>query len=155
MSLLLLNSFVNKQPLSLASSTNKISSNKCFGDRLITLQTVLSKTDQASLWNTIIIDVLGRSYWYLFCMHLHQINYNWNSCCKMFIYIYFFLRTSGKVRFKDILSLAIRLNRFIWNFCCILNTSLAGTITGLPLFPSPGTGENSLRLSDSKVNKIS
>ncbi len=64
---------------------------------------------------------------------------------------YNFLRTSGNVRFNGIRSLAIRLNRFIWNFCCIFRTSFAGTMTGLPLSPSPGTGEKSLMLSASKI----
>lgn len=62
--------YCNPLPRSLASSTSKISSNKCFGDRLITLQTVLIKTDQASLWNTIIIDVVGKSDRYFLLIHL-------------------------------------------------------------------------------------
>lgn len=68
------------------------------------------------------------------------------------IFFYNFLRTSGKLRFNGIRSLAIKLNRFIWNFCCIRSTSFAGTITGFPLSPSPDTGAKSLWFSASKFD---
>lgn len=46
-------------PLSLASSTSIISLSSDRGDRLITLQTVRKSVVQASLWNTITIEVVG------------------------------------------------------------------------------------------------
>lgn len=63
-------------PLSLLSSTRIISSNKCLGDLLITLYTVLSNVLQASLWKTIIIDVFGKLPTFVYrVMHLQSVNY--------------------------------------------------------------------------------
>lgn len=57
-------------PLSLASSTRIISFKSGLGDLLITLHTVRNKVDQASLWNTITIEVVGNSAGYCFDLHL-------------------------------------------------------------------------------------
>ena len=57
-------------PLSLASSTRIISFKSGRGDLLITLHTVRNKVDQASLWNTITIEVVGNSAGYCFDLHL-------------------------------------------------------------------------------------
>jgi len=60
-------------PLSLASSTRIISFKSGRGDLLITLHTVRNKVDQASLWNTITIEVVGNSVGYCFDLHLKSI----------------------------------------------------------------------------------
>lgn len=61
-------------PLSLASSTSRISFNNSLGDRLIMLCTVLSRVDQASLWNTMTTLVSGSSEFdgYTFLLHLDK-----------------------------------------------------------------------------------
>ena len=59
-------------PLSLASST-KIISCKYFGGVLfITLWTVLSKVDHASLWKHIMMDVVGKSVGYFVAWQLRR-----------------------------------------------------------------------------------
>ena len=51
--------FIIHSPLSLASSTKIISFKRARGERFITLQTVRNNVVQASLWNTITIEVVG------------------------------------------------------------------------------------------------
>lgn len=57
---------------SLASSTKMISLSRCRGDRLMTLVMVRSSTDQASLWNTMITDVVGKLLIYRLSRHLRS-----------------------------------------------------------------------------------
>lgn len=61
-----------KLPLSLASSTSRISTSRCLGERLMTLCTVRKRVLQASLWKTITTLVLGRSSGYTFVLHLSE-----------------------------------------------------------------------------------
>lgn len=129
----------------------------------MTLCTVRRRVLQASLWNTIMTEVLGRSAESAYLtMHLkhaktqldpiaqrrkeekmndHERTRGSNNN-KRRRSIYLFFLTSGRVRFRGILSLASKLYRFIWNNCCISWNSRAGIRTGSPLFPSQGLGSN-------------
>lgn len=64
-------------PRSLASSTSMISSSSCHGDLFITLQMVRTSVDQASLWKTMTMLVVGNaSLGYDFLLHLLYENAN-------------------------------------------------------------------------------
>lgn len=60
------------KPLSLASSTKMISFRSERGERLITLHTVRNSVVQASLWNTITIEVVGSFGGYCFFLQLRD-----------------------------------------------------------------------------------
>lgn len=109
---------------------------------MITDHIVLSKTDHASLWNTIIIEVVGRfDMLYFLVRHLKYKRFI-TKYSGVIIHLtpHTLFRTSDKDLFTDMRSLASKLKRFIWNNCCINNRSFEGTTTGLPISPSPGIG---------------
>lgn len=58
-------------PYSLKSSTRIISARRCGGERLRTLCTVLSNTDNASLWKQTITLVVGSLVGYVLCFSRH------------------------------------------------------------------------------------
>jgi len=103
-------------PRSLASSTRMISFSSDLGDLFITDQTVLSKVVHASLWKTITMLVSGRYLGY-----------------------FLFLQPSSLMsfndRFREIMSLAIRLNWFNLNSSCCLASFSGAMCTAAPISP--------------------
>lgn len=107
---------IRNVPRSLASSTRMISFNSALGDLFITDQTVLSRVVHASLWKTITILVSGRYLGYFLFLQPSSL-------------------MSFRDRFKEIISLAIRLNWFSLNSSCCLASFSGAICTAAPISP--------------------
>jgi hypothetical protein len=130
-----------------------ISLSKGRGDLLITLHTVLRSVVQASLWKTITIDVVGSIFGYFLSLQLQQKSAIETAKEKRKCWVIsrspqFPHRlhcvathpsslTSARDRFKEIMSLARRLNWLSLNFSFMRASLSGGMCTALPI--SPGT----------------